>query len=405
MTEPQQKFDDEITKDLDSAFLDIAKTAARRTLALIDQGKIPGYRRCTGYEDGNPERRDMGRLGGQEPVEVSGLYDKYEVTRSDGREDQDAEYIVLRVDAKAKNREAALLGVRAYAKAIKAACPDLAADLYQRYGQGAGPGMEGREENLLTTEGMDSLIGRGLSDLAGHEERLDIESWMVYVGAALGLIPKGLRDWKALIYCSPAVCDVLHAVVQLLIERRVLVLSHYTHGESFYRLPNPEERWAVDLPRETRVPKEGGGRRLLTELELSHILACDGLFYIYDGMDGRRGRVKAEPAYLGNPGSLSTAPDREDMTNLLTDEPNSVPREMLDGPLTGRALSNDIEESYRACKKDVKQVSDDDIAYLLCSLRACFSCSRNPSPTIREMADHLRCILLGVPISGDEAVP
>ena len=53
-----------MTDELDNALLDVAKSAARRTLALIDQNKVPGYRRCTGYEDGNPERRDMGPLGG-----------------------------------------------------------------------------------------------------------------------------------------------------------------------------------------------------------------------------------------------------------------------------------------------------------------------------------------------------
>jgi hypothetical protein len=39
---------DELKNELDSAFLDIAKTAARRTLALIDQGQIPGYARVAG---------------------------------------------------------------------------------------------------------------------------------------------------------------------------------------------------------------------------------------------------------------------------------------------------------------------------------------------------------------------
>jgi len=67
-------------------------------------------------------------------VNPDGLHLKYIVTKADGSSvDPDAQYFVLRLDPKAKHREAAIVAIMAYADAIEDDLPSLAAELRQMY--------------------------------------------------------------------------------------------------------------------------------------------------------------------------------------------------------------------------------------------------------------------------------
>lgn len=63
------------------------------------------------------------------------LHKKYVVTRVDGREDVDAEYFVLRLDAGAKEpgRSASLDALMTYAHAIEEYDPDFARAIREAY--------------------------------------------------------------------------------------------------------------------------------------------------------------------------------------------------------------------------------------------------------------------------------
>lgn len=98
--------------------------------------KLKGGMRAQGEDPDDHYFVLIGKDGRAVTKKLTSLYDKYQVRRTDGRDDPEAEYFVLRLDSKAKNREASLAGVRAFAKAILYSSPGLANDLLDKYGHG-----------------------------------------------------------------------------------------------------------------------------------------------------------------------------------------------------------------------------------------------------------------------------
>lgn len=64
-----------------------------------------------------------------------GLYLKYDIRRTDEKPTDGQDLFVLRLDDEAKNQEAAIAAILAYADCIRIAEPELANDIYRRYGQ------------------------------------------------------------------------------------------------------------------------------------------------------------------------------------------------------------------------------------------------------------------------------
>jgi len=68
---------------------------------------------------------------------MKGLYNKYHITKADGTDcDPDAEYFVLRLDSKCKDKkhlEASLKAIAAYATDIEYSNPDLHKDITKKY--------------------------------------------------------------------------------------------------------------------------------------------------------------------------------------------------------------------------------------------------------------------------------
>lgn len=96
--------------------------------------KLKGSMKAQGDEPDDQYFIQIDENGRAVRKEMTSLYNKYFVKRTDGKDDPDAEYFVLRLDSKAKNQEASLIAVRAFAKAILFSSPKLANDLLDKYG-------------------------------------------------------------------------------------------------------------------------------------------------------------------------------------------------------------------------------------------------------------------------------
>lgn len=96
-------------------------------------------------------------------------------------------------------------------------------------------------DSLLTTEGMDGLIGKGLYQILDYDTEFDVESGMIAVAAALGLIPSGCRDWKHVIYCSLHLSNLLCEMFYLFVDKGIIIRC----GDDSFKLPSPESRMIV----------------------------------------------------------------------------------------------------------------------------------------------------------------
>lgn len=82
---------------------------------------------------------------------MTGLYDKYLVCHTDGGPlPKGFDSFLLRLDAGASHREASLAALKTYADRVSADCPQLAADLRDRYGLDVTPCCD--ERNQLKIE-------------------------------------------------------------------------------------------------------------------------------------------------------------------------------------------------------------------------------------------------------------
>ncbi len=114
--------------------VDVVNTVITEMKKINPDFKLKGFMRAQGE---NPDDQYFIQIDGSGIAvrkDMSSLYGKYIVKRTDGKDDPDAEYFVLRLDSKAKNQEASLIAIRAFTNAIQHSSPELANDLLDRYG-------------------------------------------------------------------------------------------------------------------------------------------------------------------------------------------------------------------------------------------------------------------------------
>jgi hypothetical protein len=141
--------------------------------------------------------------------------------------------------------------------------------------------------NCLTVESMNAQLTKNLRALMSPDERYDVDHVMLSLGFALGLVPEGVPNWKAVVRC-PAISEVLYAVLELLV--RLGVLLRYTkEHDDLYWLPPLDQMYA----RPITACREYKAIPLWHTSQLTVSVERDGLFLRQKGAPGRKHRAES----------------------------------------------------------------------------------------------------------------